>query len=116
LDYVGLEPCFLASGVIVPFLVFYHMGRRVESASEYWSALVSIFLGSWVGSLLVEISNLGIDYLQGADFWAWYFPFWVIWIVISSAISGVLIVAVAGTLFAYYRVSTKQESASHPVG
>lgn len=44
----------------------------------------------------------------------WYFSVWIMWLVTSSAISGVLIVGVAGTLFAYYRVSMKQEYTSLP--
>jgi hypothetical protein len=108
---LALNPVFMVLGTVFPFLVFYYMGRRLASASEYWSALVSVFFSSWVGGLLVEILNLGVWYLRGADYAGWQFSLYVIWLVISSAVSGVLIVGAAGILFAYYRTSTAQESA-----
>lgn len=111
LAVLGLSSLQLVFGVFIPFAVMYTLGMKVPE-SVYKPILISVFLGSWIGGVVIfclDLSfslDLSIIILNQNSYGTGSLLFsiiWVIWRIFASAFSSVLFVCVAAVLFAYYR-------------
>lgn len=111
LAVLSLSSLQLVFGVFIPFAVMYTLGMKVPE-SVYKPILTSIFLGSWIGGVVIfclDLSftlDLSIIILNQNSYGTGSLLFsiiWVIWRIFASAFSNVLFVCVAAVLFAYYR-------------
>lgn len=104
-----LSPVLLVLEVVVPFAVFFSMSRNGGSTSAYWTAIVSVFFGCWIGSASVEVSNMAMFWLRGAEYTpSWLATVWIAWLAVSAAVSRIFFVSLSAVLFAYYRGTVNQ--------
>jgi hypothetical protein len=94
----------LAFSVFVPLAMMYFMSNKLSPIAAYRPIIVSVFLGCWIGSAIVELANQLIT-LSGGVFRTspWMVIAWIIWIVFVVAFSRMFFVCLSMVLFVRYR-------------
>ena len=96
---VVFPPIQFALSVILPFPVMYILSARI-AFEVVKSAIVSTFIGCWIGGVTNFAIGTYILYLRMDSF---QLGLWVGWSIFRAAFSTVFFVSLAAILFAYYR-------------
>ncbi|MBS7632286.1 hypothetical protein KEJ15_01510 [Candidatus Bathyarchaeota archaeon] len=106
--YVAWVPIPFFVSVFLAFGVMYAISKDVEPPSMYWSAVLSTFLGCWLGNIIITIVTYVLLFLDGGTTEPWYAALYITLQLITSAFSLVFFVSFSAIMLAYYRKTLKQ--------
>ncbi len=101
---LAFAPLSLGLGVFLPFGVMYFLSTKVTEPQRYRAIITSIFLGCWIGQAAAFLLGTLIMYQLGGSYGAdpVLATVYILWGVLTSALSSTLFINLAATLLAYY--------------
>lgn len=92
-------------GVFLTFAFVYVLSIREISDQKLRPAIVSTFLGCWIGGEIIVALNILIVFAQGVQFESvsWGSIFYVLWQIFAAAFSPILFVSLTAILYVYYQ-------------
>ncbi len=100
----AFSPLMFVFGVVLPFLIMYGLGKRVEPTSEFKPIIVSIFAGCWIGGVSAFAVDFFISLYRGSEYTYFrFYPLWAPWILFTFAFSELFFVSLTAVLYAHYK-------------
>lgn len=109
---LAFAPMSFALSVALPFAVMHFLGKTLDDLLIR-PAIVSVFLGCWIGQVTSQLINFGLIYLQGGSYggdilWT---TLYFLWSIFAAAFSSILFISLTAILLARYLKSLQSPPA-----